>query len=300
MFQLVQVAANKEFVDGVSTMDMIINQETKVWARVFLPVFKDAAKKVPVVFFFHGGAFALLSADDIQFDSFCRSIAKAVQAVVISVDFRRSPEHKFPTAYNDCFDGLRWLQSEALNAGKGPEGPWLPTTVDVANCYLVGDSAGGNIVHNVGIRAAQADLSPVVVVGHILLQPWFSSEERLPSLTAIKRPIFVTAAGADFYWRAFLPEGANRDHPACNVVGPNSSGLAEIALPKTLVIVGELDPLKDWQTQYVDHLNGLDKNVKLVFYKDTIHGFYVFKNFKEADLVLEEIDSFINNSSGDS
>jgi gibberellin receptor GID1 len=87
----------------------------------------------------------------------------------------------------------------------------------------------------------------VCIKAHILIQPFFGGEERTPSE---KRSVpIISAASTDFYWRAYLPQGANRDHPACNIFGPNSSDLSNVPLPPSLVIAGWIDVLEDWEVK---------------------------------------------------
>ena len=138
---------------------------------------------------------------------------------------------------------LDWLRSEAST-------PHLPPSVDLSRVFLSGDSAGGNIAHHVAVQAAGKDLSPVAIKGVVLIQAFFGGEERTPAELRLKNPPILTVQSADWHWKAYLPAGSDRDHPYCNIFGPYSQDLRSVPFPRTLVIVGSLDILQDWQVSF--------------------------------------------------
>lgn len=83
--------------------------------------------------------------------------------MVVAPNYRKIPQHKCPTQYDDCSKALEWLRAEHPK--------YLPPSADVYRCFLMGDSAGANITHNVGVRACESGqaLKPVSIVGHILV-----------------------------------------------------------------------------------------------------------------------------------
>lgn len=274
---------------GVYTKDVVIDTQTGVRVRLFVPV-QGAEEPLPVVFFFHGGGFATLSPDFVLYDIFCRRLARRRRVLVISVDYRRSPEHRFPVPYDDCFGAVRWVSSDNGKAH-------LPGHADLSRCFLMGDSAGGNIVHHVGCRvSAAADeetISGVRIVGHVLLQPFFGGEERTPSeLRLVGAPI-VNMENSDWHWKAFLPVGADRNHPAANVFGPNAPDISALPLPPTLVVVGGHDPLQDWQLGYAEHLRKIKKEVELLFYGEGIHAFHLFYQIDVSSKLISDLHSFM-------
>ena len=112
------------------------------------------------------------------------------------------------------------------------------------NHYTNKSKNGGNIVHNVALRAVESGID---VLGNILLNPMFGGQERTESEKRLDGKYFVTLQDRDWYWRAFLPEGEDRDHPACNPFGPRGNNLEAIKFPKSLVVVAGLDLIQDWQ-----------------------------------------------------
>ncbi|KAH9296859.1 hypothetical protein KI387_028541 [Taxus chinensis] len=271
---------------GVYTRDAIIDPVTGVWVRLFIPVGED--ERLPVVVYFHGGGFCLLSAAQQSYDIFCRRLAKRRRVVVLSVEYRLAPDHKFPAAYDDCFAALAWLNNADVY-------DYLPRNADLARCFLMGDSAGGNIVHHVGCRVAEGkeELGAVRVVGHVLIQPFFGGEERTPSEINLENVPLITVELTDWFWRAFLPEGASRDHPAANVSGPNCGDISAVELPPSLVVVGGVDILRDWQLRYAEYLKKMDEEVKLIFYEEGIHGFHTMP-YALSSQFIDDLSNFFN------
>ncbi|KAJ1435720.1 Lipase, GDXG, putative serine active site [Sesbania bispinosa] len=203
-------------------------------------------------------------------------------AVVVSVNYRRSPEHRFPCAYDDGWAALKWVKSRVwLQSGKDSK----------VYVYMAGDSSGGNIAHHVAVRAAEED---VEVLGNILLHPLFGGEKRTESEKKLDGKYFVRLQDRDWYWRAFLPEGEDRDHPACNPFGPRGKSIVGLKFPKSLVCVAGLDLLQDWQLEYVEGLKKSGQDVKLLYLKEATIGFYFLPNNDHFYCLMKEINDFVN------
>uniref|UniRef100_A0ACD6A2R0 Uncharacterized protein n=1 Tax=Avena sativa TaxID=4498 RepID=A0ACD6A2R0_AVESA len=272
--------------NGVASRDIDVDPAIPLRARFFHPVGGgQPAGPLPVVVFFHGGGFAYLSASSLAYDAACRRIARYCGAAVLSVEYRRSPEHRFPAAYDDGFAALRFLDDPK----KHPSGSDVPP-LDVSRCFLTGDSAGANIAHHVARRYAlsSASFATVRVAGLIAIQPFFGGEERTPAELRLEGAPIVSISRCDWMWRAFLPHGADRTHEAAHAASPAAlAGIDSPAFPPAVVVVGGYDPLQDWQRRYCDTLRSKGKEVRVLEYPDAIHAFYVFPEFAESkDLML--------------
>ncbi|KAF8392521.1 hypothetical protein HHK36_022864 [Tetracentron sinense] len=290
-----KVSANANPVDGVFSFDVIIDRATSLLSRVYRPAPADQAQPgimelqrplgseiVPVIIFFHGGSFAHSSANSAIYDTLCRRLVDICKAVVVSVNYRRAPENRYPCAYDDGWAALKWVNSR----------PWLQSGKDSkVHVYLAGDSSGGNITHNVAMRAVE---SGIEVLGNILLNPMFGGQERTESEKRLDGKYFVTIQDRDWYWRAFLPEGEDRDHLACNPFGPNGKSLEGVKFPKSLVVVAGLDLVQDWQLAYVEGLKKAGQDVKLIFLEQATVGFYLMPNNNHFHSVMEEIGNFVS------
>ncbi|TKY62503.1 Gibberellin receptor GID1B [Spatholobus suberectus] len=158
---------------------------------------------------------------------------------------------------------------------------------------MAGDSSGGNIVHHVAVRAAEEEIE---VLGNILLHPLFGGEKRTESELRLDEKYFVRLKDRDWYWRAFLPEGEDRDHPACNPFGPRGKSLAGLKFPKSLVCVAGLDLLQDWQLAYAKGLEDSGQQVKLLYLKEATIGFYFMPNNDHFYCLMTEINNFVNSN----
>ncbi|KAL5204410.1 hypothetical protein ABZP36_009281 [Zizania latifolia] len=247
---------------GVASRDVVVDPALPLRARLFHPcpaaaAAGDGGAAVPVVVFFHGGGFAYLSAASRDYDAACRRIARYSGAAVLSVDYRRSPEHRFPAAYDDGFATLRFLDDPKNH-------PADVVPLDVSRCFLAGDSAGANIAHHVARRYALASpttFNTLRVAGLIAIQPFFGGEERTPAEFRLVGAPIVSVPRTDWLWRAFLPPGADRTHEAAHAASPaGAAGIDSPAFPPTTVVIGGYDPLQDWQRRYCETLRGKGEN----------------------------------------
>ncbi|TVU25968.1 hypothetical protein EJB05_28491, partial [Eragrostis curvula] len=143
------------------------------------------------------------------YDTTCRRIARYSGAAVLSVDYRRSPEHRFPATYNDGFAALRFLDDPKNHH---------PVSLDAARCFLARDNSGGNIAHHVARHYAlcHSSFATVQLAGVIAIQPFFGGEERTPSELWLDGTPVVSMARIDWMGRTFLPPGADRTHEAAD------------------------------------------------------------------------------------
>src|SRR5262249_39147174 len=118
----------------------------EIVVRVYTP---DVSGPLPCHVYFHGGGFWLGTLA--QSDSMCRATATDAECVVASVDYRLAPEHKFPTAANDCYAATCWVSDHAHEIG-----------VDAARISVGGGSAGGNLAAAVALMARDRGGPPIV------------------------------------------------------------------------------------------------------------------------------------------
>lgn len=288
-----KVPANAKPVDGVFSFDVVLDRSTGLYIRIYRLAHGEepqlniadlekpvTAEVVPVIVFFHGGSFAHSSANSAIYDALCRRLVGICKAVVVSVNYRRAPENRYPCAYDDGWAALKWVSSRS----------WLQSKDSKVHIYLAGDSSGGNIVHHVALRAVESDIE---VLGNILLNPMFGGLERTESETRLDGKYFVTTRDRDWYWRAYLPEGEDRDHPACNPFGPKGKSLEGIKFPKSLVVVASLDLIQDWQLAYAKGLEKAGQVVKLLYLEQATVGFYLLPNNNHFYTVMDEINNFV-------
>jgi acetyl esterase len=209
----------------------------------------------PALVYFHGGGFVFGNLD--THDTVCRVLAKESGAVVIAVDYRLAPEHKFPAAVEDSHAATLWVATNAERLG-----------IDASRIAVGGDSAGGNLATVIAMRFR--DEGGPALAAQILLYP----------VTDVSS--FDTASHRDFADGYFLTRGAmawftghyvasdeHKGHPQVSpLLAPNLSGL-----PPALVITAEFDPLRDEGEAYAQRLRQAGVPVTVTRYPGMIHGF---------------------------
>uniref|UniRef100_A0A0D9XEJ5 Alpha/beta hydrolase fold-3 domain-containing protein n=1 Tax=Leersia perrieri TaxID=77586 RepID=A0A0D9XEJ5_9ORYZ len=227
----VLVPAGVDAATGVTSKDVVVDADSGLSVRIFLPTDRpDPSKKIPVVVFFHGGAFVIESAVSTTYHTFAASLAAAAGAVVVSVEYRLAPEHPVPAAYDDAWAALQWAVS-----GKDE---WLAENGDFGRLFLAGDSAGGNMVHHVLLKSASSDPAPPKIEGAILLHPWFGGNTLVDG-----EPEEVARDMAKIWVFACPGAVGGADDPRFNPTAPGAAAALEnIRCERMLVCTGE----KDW------------------------------------------------------
>ncbi|MCO5587899.1 hypothetical protein L7F22_041851 [Adiantum nelumboides] len=283
-----KVPANAMPADGTATKDIVINRAIALWGRLFWASDSYADSRVPLrkqplLVYFHGGSFVHSSANSSIYDAMCRRIVKMCGVVVFSVNFRRAPEHRYPAAYEDGATCIRWAKSFLGRQCLAEVG------CDPARCFAAGDSSGGNIAHNVAVRLAEEG---VKLSGTVLLMPMFGGQQRTPAERLLDGKYFVSIKDRDWYWRAFLPFGSNRDHPACDPFSPIAPSLVNVSLPPCLIVVGGFDILQDWQLRFVHSMERAGKPVQLLFLEQATMGFFLLPNTDLFYTLVEKLKEF--------
>ncbi|CDP20305.1 unnamed protein product [Coffea canephora] len=147
--QKVIAPTTKVFNDvPVSSSDISVDPSRNLWFRLFVPDTKSSAETLlPLIVYFHGGGFTYFGPDSRSFDALCCNLAAQIPATIVSVNYRLAPEHRFPCAYDDGFDTLKYIEAQNYAV--------LPSKTDLSKCFIAGDSAGGNIAHHVTHRACK-------------------------------------------------------------------------------------------------------------------------------------------------
>jgi len=282
--------------EGVASKDVVIDPQTGVFVRVFLPRL-DGKQKVPVLVYLHGGAFCIGSAVSPIYHNYVNEVASEAKVICLSVEYRKVPEHRLPAAYDDGFGVLQWLNRQAEAAEGAPVDPWLASHADFSNVFLAGDSAGGNIVHQVGILASGRNWDGLSLQGAILVHPAFGGKELIGREVGPEAELQNFSKFSDAIWGITLPAGADKDHPFSNPVGPRSPALSTLAYGRILVFVAEKDLLRDRAVLYYEALKKAGKDADLVMAEGEDHVFHLFNPKSEnASLMLKRISEFMHPS----
>lgn len=168
--------------NSVVFKDIVFQKQRNLSLRLYKPKSlppTSSGKKLPVVFYFHGGGFCVGSRLWPNFHNSCLRLSSGLEAVVVSPDYRLAPENRLPAAVHDAVSAVEWLREEAENRSDA----WVRETVDFERVFVVGDSSGGNLAHHLAVRIGNGsiEIAPVRVCGYILLAPFFGGVARTKS-----------------------------------------------------------------------------------------------------------------------
>ncbi|KAL6963980.1 hypothetical protein U1Q18_034985 [Sarracenia purpurea var. burkii] len=275
---------------GIQSKDVVIDPETAVSARLFLPKTADPNQKLPLLIYFHGGGFCVESAFSPEYHNYLNSLVAEANVVAVSVDYRRAPEHPLPAAYGDSWAAVKWVASHSACGGNGND-EWLKTCVDFDRVFFGGDSAGANIAHHMAIRVGSEGLSGVNLAGIFLIHPYFGGMEPIGS----ERDDIKGKAFADKLWKFAFPSSSGSDDPLFNPeMDPRLSGLG---CKKVLVCVAEKDLLRDRGWRYKEKLekSGWGGTAEVVEAAEESHVFHLFKpTCDNAVTMLKRVVAFLN------
>jgi acetyl esterase len=221
--------------------------------RVYTPV--DAgAEKLPVLVFYHGGGWVI--GDLETHDGPCRVLARDARCIVVAIDYRMGPEHRFPAAVEDSFAALTWVAQNAASFGG-----------DASRLAVCGDSAGGNI-SAVMAHLAKAAGKPKLCF-QLLIYPATDARGGYFSLTENAVGYVLEKETMDWFYQRHFSE-ADKSDPRCSPL----LNLDFTGLPPALVVTCGYDPLRDEGKAYADKLAAFGVPVTYRCFAGSIHGFF--------------------------
>ncbi|MEZ4333193.1 MAG: alpha/beta hydrolase [Myxococcota bacterium] len=210
----------------------------------------------PCVYEIHGGGFMFGTLD--MMDPWCESICAALDAVVVSVDYRLAPEHPFPAGVDDCYAGLRWTADHAGELG-----------IDPARLAIAGQSAGGGLAAGLALMAR--DKGGPAIVYQLLEIPELDDRLDTPSMLAFQDTPFWNRPNAVWSWKHYL--GPNHQGTPSIYAAPARATVAQLrGLPPAYVSTMEFDPLRDEGIRYAASMLEAGVSVELHSYAGTFHG----------------------------
>lgn len=220
--------------------------------RIYTPT---APAPLPLLVYFHGGGWVLGGID--THDGVCRELANGAGCVVVSVDYRLAPEHKFPAAAEDCYAATQWTAAHAAELG-----------ADAKRLAVGGDSAGGNLAAVVPQMARDRGGPPIIF--QLLIYPATDAAFDTPSYRDNAEGYLLTTGDMRWFWNHYLNSPAD----AANSVASPLRAKHLTGLPAALVITAEFDPLRDEGEQYARQLEEAGVPARLTRYDGMIHGFF--------------------------
>jgi acetyl esterase len=222
-------------------------------ARIYTPK-TDAKKPLPVVLYFHGGGFAIASLD--VYDASARGLAKESNAIVVAADYRRAPENKFPAAHDDAFAAYQWTLKNAASFGGDPK-----------RIAVAGESAGGNLAINVSIMARDKNVQ--MPLHQLLVYPLAQTSMDTQSYREWGDAKPLNKAMMGWFVNQYTRSPADAQDTRLNVLGANLKGL-----PKTTIVLAEIDPLRSDGEMLADKLDKAGVSIDKKTYEGVTHEFF--------------------------
>ncbi len=229
----------------------------------------------PVLLYLFGGGWTLGSLETC--DGVCRQLCADTSCLVMSVQYRRAPEDRFPSAPEDCYAAAAWLAENAALLGGDPQ-----------RLAIGGDSAGGNLSAAVTLMARERG-GPSLAC-QVLVYPNTDYRADTSSRREIDDPAMFNRHSVDWYWGHYLTDAKDGDNPFASPLRAASMR----NLPPALVISAEYDPLRDEAEAYAHRMQADGVPVTLTRYDGMVHGFFTMSGIlDDARKALRQVSEFL-------
>lgn len=230
---------------------------TNITVRLYTPP-GDASR--PTIVYYHGGGFVIGSLN--AYDGCCRDLADKTGYIVVSVDYRLAPEHRFPAAAEDAIAAFEWVRDNAASIN-----------ADADKLYVCGDSAGGNLAAVVAL--AMRDKGSDAIKGQVLIYPVTEHYSKGRESYIIKgKGYALSSAQMRWFWDSYLTDSPALQHgQTAHPLATPSSHTDHANLPPAFVLTAENDPLHDEGVAYAEQLHAAGCQVLHIDYPGYAHGF---------------------------
>lgn len=238
--------------------------------RIYRPGADDTIRGCLV--FFHGGGWVVSNID--RWDAQLSQISKRADIVVVSVNYQKSPEHKFPIPFDDCYSTLEWVleNSEYLKINKEKVG-------------VGGDSAGGNLAAAVALKSR--DEAKVKLAYQILLYPCLSLNFKTKTFLDYSEGYGLSRENMIWFWQKYIDIETDSLNPYAVPAASNS--LDDVA--PAIFVTAEFDPLTDDSRNYMKMLEDSHVQYSHRHFEGMIHG--LFSQYKFVPRAAEVVDFLV-------
>jgi acetyl esterase/lipase len=220
--------------------------------RIYTP--KSGAGPWPVVVYYHGGGWVI--ANKQVYDGGARALSKMANAVVVSVDYRQGPEHKFPAAHDDALATYRWVLENAASIKGDPK-----------RVALAGESAGGGLAVATAMAARDQTLQmPTAIVS---VYPIAGTDTTTPSYVENASAKPLDRPMMSWFFEQYLRGPQDRADPRVNLVAADLKGL-----PPTTIINAQIDPLRSEGEQLAERMRAAGVTVQQKTWDGVAHEFF--------------------------
>lgn len=267
----------KEVIAPVASIEdrTLVSPDTEIPIRIYTP---EGPGPHPVLVFFHGGGFVLGDLDTTH--NICRYLAWSANCVVVSVDYRLAPEHKFPAAMEDAYFATKWVAENAASFGG-----------DATRIAVGGESAGGNLAAVVSLLAR--DGGGPAIIYQLLIYPavYFGLDSQ--SCIECGNKYNLTVDEMVWFRDHYLNGPDDEKNPlVAPLLASDLSGL-----PPALVVTAEFDPIRDDGEAYAARLVEHGVKATAIRYEGMVHTFLNFSGeVDQSKTALDEIAAGLRNA----
>ncbi|BBC00539.1 MULTISPECIES: alpha/beta hydrolase [Bradyrhizobium] len=243
-------------------------------ARIYTPnTLRKKDGLAPCLVFFHGGGWVIGDLD--THEVVCQKLAHEGELIVISIDYRLAPEHRFPAAVDDAVTATRWVAANARDFG-----------IDAARLTVGGDSAGGNLAAVVALTARAGGPK---LAAQLLIYPATDFSRKHPSHSEPETSILLTHSVIGWFANHYLGDADSNDWRASPARAKDFAGL-----PPAYVLTAGADPLRDEGDEYAKFLEDAGVPVTYRHFPGQFHGFFTMgKLLNQANIAVTEISAWL-------
>ncbi|NOT39964.1 MAG: alpha/beta hydrolase [Alphaproteobacteria bacterium] len=252
---------------------------TTLQARIYKPEKVDAraAAGTPVLVYYHGGGWVI--ADIAAYEASAMALAAKTGAIVVSIEYRHAPEHKFPAQHEDAWNAYKWVLENAKSWGGNP-----------MNIAVAGESAGGNLAVNVAIMARDQKIQAPAHM--LLIYPVAGMDTNTPSYMENENAIPLSKQGMKWFVANTIGSEEDKNSPLLDIVG--KADLKK--LPDATILTAEIDPLLTDGQLLAANLRVGGSRVRFENFEGVCHEFFGMDAVVDAaaraqDIAAEELKS---------
>ncbi len=230
----------------------IPGKDAQIPVRIYTP---NGQGPFPVIVYYHGGGWVIATND--VYDSSARALTNAADAVLISVEYRKGPEHRFPAAHEDAYAAYLWALAHAAEINGDPK-----------RVAVAGESAGGNLAAGVALLARERGQQ--LPVHQLLVYPVAGHDFTTPSYQENADAMPLNKAAMPWFFEKYLNNPADAKNPLISLVQAKDLR----GLPPATVITAEIDPLRSEGKRYAERLREAGVPVTYKNYEGVTHEFF--------------------------
>lgn len=239
---------------SVTTQDIPYGTHRRQFARIYRPAKAVGSKAMPVIVYYHGGGWVIATVD--TYDAAPRMLAKELNAIVVSVEYRPAPEFKFPAQHEDAAAAYRWTLANAASWGG-----------DLTKMAISGESAGGNLAVATTIYARDNGL---MMPRHVLaVYPIANTSANLPSRIDSANAKPLNTAMLKWFGHYYQNDMADAQDLRLNLVAANLRDL-----PPVTIINAQIDPLRSDGDTLTSEIKAAGGDVEQKTYMGVTHEFF--------------------------